>query len=177
MFERTYRLIKLFEKSGSVAGRKKLQKIVYVLQSLGYSYGMDYTYCHYGPYSSQLQFEVDRLAEKGLIDERLFCHTYQYSITKDGQELVKFLDEKKVGTDRIEVPEDLLRELIKQDAQFLELVATIIYVKNLGYDSEKTEQKLRELKPNLMDRYLEALDFINKIGGYACLNGLLRYSD
>ena len=56
---------------------------------------------------------------------------------------------------------------MKQDAQFLELVATIIYVRNLGYDPEETEQKLKVLKPNLMDKYLEALAFIDKVGRYA----------
>ncbi|NPV72680.1 MAG: hypothetical protein HPY89_02550 [Pelotomaculum sp.] len=163
MFEKTHRLIKFFEKSGGITGRKKLQKIVYVLQSLGYPYGMDYIYCHYGPYSPQLQFEVDRLAEKGLINEQYFNQAYQYSITEEGRELGRFLDEKNKGIDRLEVPGELLSELIRQDAQFLELVATIIYIKNLGYGSETTEQKVKELKPHLTDRYSEALTFIEKI--------------
>ncbi|SHM90135.1 hypothetical protein SAMN05660826_02289 [Caldanaerovirga acetigignens] len=58
---------------------------------------------------------------------------------------------------------DLIRELNEQEPSFLELISTIIYLMEMGYNREEIQEKIRNLKPHLFDRYDEAMNFIEKL--------------
>jgi uncharacterized protein YwgA len=54
---------------GQVAGRVRLQKLVFLLDKLGLNSSFDYAYHHYGPYSSGLSDAIDMASAFGMIKE------------------------------------------------------------------------------------------------------------
>ena len=54
---------------GAVTGRIRLQKLVFLLDKLGLGSGFEYTYHHYGPYSSELAEAMDFAKAFGLVRE------------------------------------------------------------------------------------------------------------
>jgi len=63
-------LAKLVHTCGTIEGRKKLQKLVHLLQSTGCGgFTQEFGYLHYGPYSPQLREEVEQLERLGLVKE------------------------------------------------------------------------------------------------------------
>src|SRR5438067_9320640 len=59
-----------------VSGRKKLQKLVHILQELGHPFPEQFEYSHYGMYSRQLRSEMDSLVSDNLITEREGMNQY-----------------------------------------------------------------------------------------------------
>ena len=53
-----------------VNGRKKLQKLVHVLQELGHPFPEPFEYSHYGMHSRQLRSELTSLVTDKLINEK-----------------------------------------------------------------------------------------------------------
>lgn len=85
MFQTTYPLLAFFDHVAVVHGRKKLQKMIHLLKSAGNEFPFKFRYHHYGPYSSQLQSEMNRLVSEGFIVEKLEDGTYTYEITESGR--------------------------------------------------------------------------------------------
>lgn len=164
MFESTHRILELLGALGEISGRKKLQKIVYILNSQGHDISFDFRYHQYGPYSAELQSELNRLAASGLVSEQIINNTYCYAISESGKNVLEFLEDRGLGaSSKLVIPFDLLKLLSSCDAQLLELVATIIYVRRLGLTGNDLKSKIYELKPHLFSRYSEAEDVIEKI--------------
>src|ERR1700733_4786732 len=71
MFSQTTDLImQFFEVAKKVEGRIRLQKIIYILQTKGIvNFELDYKYALYGPYSQDLQLEIDYLKAIGFLKE------------------------------------------------------------------------------------------------------------
>lgn len=56
MTEREVKVAAVLEAAdGELVGRIRLQKVVYLLDQLGFDSGFDYSYHHYGPYSRDLE--------------------------------------------------------------------------------------------------------------------------
>jgi len=54
--------MQFFEIAKKVEGRIKLQKVIYILQTKGLvNFELDYKYALYGPYSQDLQLQIDYL--------------------------------------------------------------------------------------------------------------------
>ncbi len=164
MIEYRYRLLGLLNDTGEIKGRKKLQKMFYIIQSLGYDLDLDYSYHNYGPYSSQLQAELDSLLQEKLIDEEHVSNMYVYKIRGEGKQLLRKLSENGLNGISPSVPVSIIERLKNSEAQFLELVSTIMYLRDLGFSDEELEIKASELKPHLMKYYPGAVDFIKELG-------------
>lgn len=167
MIEYRYRLLELLSKTGEIKGRKKLQKMFYIIQSLGYNLDLDYTYHNYGPYSSQLQAEVDFLFEEELISENRISNMYVYQVREKGEQLLTKLEQSGLTGISPDVPAAIIQKLQDSEAQFLELVATIMYLRDLGFDDDKEIQaKVVELKPHLERYYSNAVIFIEQLQNF-----------
>lgn len=164
MFEEDYKILSLFREMGKIKGRKKMHKIVYLLQHLGHDFGCEYIYCHYGPYSPQLQLKLDRMSQQGIISEEMISGTYEYSSSTRGLGMCDALEKADI-VDKFQVSLDLLRVLNCKDTNLLELASTVIFVKESGYNPTGVFEKVGELKPHLMNRYTEAEEFLNQIFG------------
>lgn len=148
LFDQTYKLLKFFASVKKVYGRKKLQKIIHLMQYNGVEFNMKYSYYHFGPYSSGLQAEVQDMVDKGYIEEAKFGEGYCYSITDKGQEFMKTL-ESLLKEKKFNLPVKNIIELNQHPSQFLEVLSTYVFLLESGYDEKSALSKTKTLKPHL----------------------------
>lgn len=161
MLDNEYALIRLFDVAPTISGRKRFQKVVYLLQQIGIPYTEKFRYHHFGPYSSELQAEMDNLVNYELIDESYTGETYVYKITDKGK---KFSEQYNTLNNRnFELPEQLVRQIIDTDTPVLELASTYAYLLEMGYKREEAVVKAIELKPHLQNRLDEAITLFEDI--------------
>jgi len=145
LFDSTYLLLKLFNQADLIQGRKKLQKMVHLLSSTGTNFPFKFQYHHYGPYSAELQQEIDFMVSYGMLDEIKSSYGYTYQVTDRGREFMNQLDSQYNEN----VNQDLVGSLNQQSSQFLEMVSTYAFLLDSNYDSEGAKKKALELKPHL----------------------------
>lgn len=155
MFQNTYRLLTFVDSAGKIHGRKKLQKMVHLLKSAGTAFQFKYRYHHYGPYSSELQSEMDQLVKQGYLYESQVNGAYQYTITENGLKFKTMLETD--GGYSFELNEDVFKKLLERDTQFLEMFSTYVFLIESGDTQEEAKQKAKQLKPHLADCLDEAM--------------------
>jgi uncharacterized protein len=145
-------VLRLVDVVGKIEGRKKLQKIVHILQSRGFDFPHDFGYLHYGPYSSGLAAEVDALvSSKFVIEQRgVGYEPYVYTPSKTVGALFEYLGETQVPPWR-----SLAISLNSRDANFLESLSTILYLQENGFLGRTLKERFIQLKPTLR-RFFEA---------------------
>ncbi|WP_019851309.1 YwgA family protein [Desulfitobacterium sp. PCE1] len=148
-------LLEIFSK-GEIRGRKKLQKIVYLLEHDGMDAPYRYSYHHYGPYSAQLQEEIEFLVQHNFIEEASRNGTYEYRITDEGERF-----RKQIGQKNVSVNNDLLIKLNAESSQFLEMLSTYIFLLDSGYGQNAARIKAAELKPHLKDLIPKVCEYYN----------------
>src|SRR3990167_6886859 len=82
----------LIDLCGKVEGRTRIQKMVYILQYLGYPLNEDFSYSYFGPYSDELRTEVDILTSVDILQETLKGTTYVYEPTSQMENFLKDSD-------------------------------------------------------------------------------------
>jgi len=137
------KLLSLVGVAGEINGRKKLQKIVYLLQVAGFDFGKTFRYHYFGPYSTDLQLEIDALVDRELLLETRSGSAYSYKVanipSNGNPELFK--------TDQMK---PLIDYLNNYESQELELAATLVYLHENHYgDFDSISKKAKILKPDL----------------------------
>lgn len=140
-------LVYLLSMVSEIAGRKRLQKMVYLLQRTGAPYHEKFSYHHYGPYSSELQAEVDRLVDLALLEEEYNNRCYIYKITKEGESFLE--NYNKIIGDSFDLPQNTISQLMKVNTSVLEMASTYAYLLEMGYKEQDALKKALELKPHL----------------------------
>lgn len=156
------KLMQFFSVADEVTGRKKLQKMIYILQRANVPFEEKYQFHFYGPYSEELTLRVEELSNLGFIDEvkedKSNYFQYRYAITPAGQEfLEQFAIQMPDISERMEI-------LNSQSSRFLELVATMMYFSDLA--KPEVETKIHAVKPkqNYSETEIaEAWEFIGKM--------------
>ena len=160
------RIAQLLRSLGCVDGRKKFQKLVHILQELGYPFDERFEYSYYGMYSSQLRSEIDSLVADKLISERETRDHFgnpSFTFEKSAQ-LDALLDEVGVGLEsEWSVAAKKLNAL---SAQTLEGVSTILYLRRCGLDGEPLRQRLLSLKPHLKDIEAQCFREVESISAF-----------
>ncbi|SFE32469.1 MULTISPECIES: YwgA family protein [Thermoanaerobacteraceae] len=155
-------LIELLRISGKIEGRKKLQKMVYILKNLGADFKEDFYFHYYGPYSDVLTIELEELKSINVIKEDVKEHdsyfpTYTYELS---------IDDIGVKGD-LENYKEVIYRLNSENSRFLELVATIMYFKEeKKYEKEDIIRKIKIVKSdkNYTDEEIKrAFDFLETI--------------
>jgi len=161
MLRNEYALVLLLGSVPKIMGRKRLQKTVYLLQQAGVPFFEKFSYHHYGPYSAELQAEVDRLVDYGLVSETCNNAFYTYEITEEGR---KFLEtyEKVVG-EKFSLPSNIVERLMRASTQVLEMASTYAYLLEMGYKKEEALAKALELKPHLKDFLPDAQALVEQL--------------
>ena len=79
-----YQLAKIVDWAGTLETRKRMQKVVYLLQVAGCPLGADYTLHHYGPYSHDVARLTDEMVQASLLVEKTTSNAvgqqYSYSL-------------------------------------------------------------------------------------------------
>ncbi|MFD2761050.1 YwgA family protein [Lentibacillus juripiscarius] len=156
------KLMQFFSEAKEVTGRKKLQKMIYILQKCNFPFEEKYQFHFYGPYSEELSLRVEELCNLGFIteekEEKSNYFQYRYDITGDG---LDFLHQFQMDMPDMTGQIALLKE---KSSRFLELVSTVLYFDGLSRD--EVIEKVHTVKPkqNYTELELdEAFRFISTI--------------
>lgn len=162
MLQEHAKIVDFISTAEGVTGRKKLQKMIYIMKKMGVPFQEKYEFHIYGPYSEELTARIEELCDIGFISEQLEDKgsyvQYKYEVTKEGMDFRNIL-EKPVLEDTAQAA-----KLNSKSARFLELTATLLYFDDL----ERTEQieKLHAVKGKLNftdDEIVEAFGFIEEL--------------
>lgn len=138
------RLVYFFNVAESVKGRKKLQKLIYILQKCRVPFKEKFQFHFYGPYSEELTLRVEELCNLHLIQEskedKGNYSRYNYSITEEGQ---AFLNQFTLDMPNFLPHIELLQD---KSSRFLELVSTMLFFAD-ELEREAVEEKVNKVKP------------------------------
>ncbi|MDR1160841.1 MAG: hypothetical protein LBK45_00730 [Tannerellaceae bacterium] len=150
----TNKLLNLVNISNAIVGRKKFQKIVYILQCEGVSFHKKFKYYYYGPFSPSLQLEIDELVDRKILIEKMDT-SYSYELNPQTEfESNREMEEKK----------ELILFLNKQETRILELISTIYFLHNEGWEEQRyIKKKIETLKPHLSSLIDESFDIKKEI--------------
>ena len=130
-----YQLATLVDWVGTLETRKRLQKVVYLLQVGGCDLDVEYTLHHFGPYSHDVASLTDEMVQAGLLCEKetanpLAGSSFSYSLSESAKSKLKRLQkspdhQRHLGT--LDKHEQLAKRLLGKDLKKLEFAATIAY--------------------------------------------------
>lgn len=127
---------------GTVVGRTKLQKMVYLLVQAGFESAVPYSYKHYGPYSDAVAAAARDAHLLGFMSEREEMASWggRYSVYSSNNAQGVDLDDPKVRFAAL---------IAAADAVELELAATALFLKLDGVNDAWMETQRR--KPEKSD--------------------------
>jgi hypothetical protein len=145
---------------GTLTGRVRLQKAVYLLKRLGFESGFDFEYHHYGPYSRELDNAVADAKALGVVGEE-FEHRQsdgaQYSVFRLTAELNPEVSEV-FPPDRVG---KLMHLFARTNVTVLELAATANWLveveRSPDWQAEITRRKGIKVQAGRLDRALALL--------------------
>ena len=121
--------------------RKRLQKVVYLLQAAGCPLSADYTLHHYGPYSQEVARLSDEMTQSDLLEEESEPNRvglqYSYDLTEHAKKRLAELEATPQGEQMAEelAPfKEKAKELLKTDLWALEVASTMVYFRQQGHD-------------------------------------------
>ena len=91
MTKQEYFILKFVASVPSIVGRKKLQKLVYLMKFAGVPFEERYFWHYYGPYSADLALQIDTLVNKGLLEEKPSIG-FEYQITDTGKNALRQIE-------------------------------------------------------------------------------------
>ena len=143
-----YQLAKLIHWVGTLETRKRMQKVVYLLQAAGCPFGADFFLHRFGPYSH----DVARLTEELVADrvlsesqsENAAGHQFGYRLTEHGEMLLAAFENRSTiakQLSRTMAPfEDLAKVLANNGLRELEIASTIAYYYQTMPDWDKARE-------------------------------------
>ena len=139
---RLVRLQNLIEASGgTVDGRKKLHKLVYLSQRSGIDYGQAFQFHMYGVYSPSLAQDVEAATAWGLLEEEPSADgAYKIRVSQPA-ETGPFVEDMD-GLRTVET-------LAKESSATLEVLSTIVYLWDFDLRGEDLSRSLRLVKGHL----------------------------
>lgn len=143
--ERLEKLEQFFQwVGGEIAGRKKLQKLIYLGQELGFDFEQEFVFHYYGVYSPSLSRDLKLAQLWNLISESSLKSgigiEYSYKLVKNNISYSCEYEE--------EVKNKIIL-LAHQPATVLEVLSTIVFLDRKGYSKSQIVKKLNELKGHL----------------------------
>lgn len=159
MLQTMHQLLTFFDSVEKVEGRKKLQKMIHLLNNAEQNFPFKYQYYHYGPFSSTLQYEVNRLVEEDYVKETQVNGAYVYAITEKGRKFKELLERE--GKFHFNFDRDLLQSMSHEESQFLEVVSTYAFLIESGDSFEQAKSRTAQLKSHLSGYLENAIQFYN----------------
>ena len=130
MTKEEYYLLKFVAAVRVLVGRKKLQKIIFLMKHGGLPIEDRFFWHYYGPYSADLALQIDTLVNKKWFDERHSSGGYTYKITKEGREVLEKIEGDKANRTVMGSVTPLIKKFCNL-AEFrvadLEKAASVIY--------------------------------------------------
>ena len=162
------KLARVIDACGGVDGRVKLQKIAYLLKSMGYDLPFDdFWIRQYGPYSRAVACSTDLLASGGFVKETEFglgmtnpsgeqAKRYSYEVSDSIKPLLHTHFDLPAPKDKPPIDE-IGPELRQVDRATLEVAATKLFLeREEERDGEALEAELQRLKGHLAESFAKA---------------------
>ena len=145
---------------GEIVGRKRVQKLIYILQSIRVIPKIyEYSWNHYGVYSPEIAQDIEQGEWLGLFrEDEIPGSDYSGYKTRlnnmQGWNLKKFPSKKQ----------KLIQEINSLDVRLLEVISSIIYFKEKGHTEDEIKNLLSVYKGHLRRFFREAYDWIKNNG-------------
>jgi uncharacterized protein YwgA len=131
-----FQLAKIVNWAGTLKTRKRLQKVVYLLQSSGAPIKADYTLHHYGPYASDVAHLTDQMVQTGLLVEQeesnMIGKQFSYKLSAAAAQQLAELEKKPEMIAPFAPFEATAKKLINADLKILEIASTVAYFHKQG---------------------------------------------
>ncbi len=148
-----YQLAKIVEWAGTLRARKRMQKLIYLLQAAGCPLDVDYDLHHYGPYSEDVARTTDEMVREKLLGETTETYSYgeqySYSLSDEATRQISEYESSARGSGparEMASFESLARKLYQIDLKELEVAATIVFFRKQGHDWAAAVKKTQEFK-------------------------------
>jgi hypothetical protein len=148
-----YQLAKLVDWAGTLRNRKRLQKVVFLLQASGCPFDAEYTLHHYGPYSQEVARLSDEMVQTQLLKEESQPNQvglqYSYHLTDHAKASLAALEATLEGKQMVAplIPfEQRARELLGTDLWELEVASTLVYFRQQGHDWQDSVERTCKFK-------------------------------
>ncbi|ELK49002.1 UNVERIFIED_CONTAM: YwgA family protein [Halobacillus marinus] len=132
MLENHAKLMQFFSSTDEIVGRKKLQKMIYILKKCDIPFEERYQFHFYGPYSEELTLRVEEMCNLGFIretrEEKKNYYQYRYQLTDSGRQ---FLTHYEMNLPPLHAQ---IAEMNGRSSRFLELVSTMLFFEDLPKD-------------------------------------------
>ncbi len=153
----------LLETTGEICGRKKLQKIVHLLQNLkAVPFGYSFQFSFFGPYSADLKEDVSSLAREELVletrSETELGNPYRFAA---GEKMKRLLQDVAVASMEDWAP--LAQDLNRRTAEELEGLSTVLFLQKIGWTGAELSEQFALLKPRLSQNFPQYLQGLEKL--------------
>lgn len=161
-------LMQLFASANHISGRTKVQKIVFLMQSMGFPFGQRFRYHLHGPYAQSVTNNISQLVKLGLIAESPvevgLGTRFDYSALPELEGFLRELPASEPTSPHVDSFDEALAELNAQDPAILELTATAVYLLNHA-DVPRNDlgSELAKRKPRLAAHIDQALAYLEKL--------------
>lgn len=152
----------------AIEGRKRLQKIIYLLQAAGFPADANFILHHYGPYSRDVSQTSDELVALGILEEKpcaaQWGTVYRYELTEHGRQLLQ-----KTTSSRLEELERFhafSEELKNVSTRQLEIGSTIAFFHrhlNNWDEAVSSACKMKNVQSDVDSDLKPALDVARRI--------------
>ena len=154
-------LIALLLQAGKgISGRKRIQKVMYLIDNLGWNSISDYKFHFYGTYSETLAQDVQDMVANGWIREAQHGDLYSYNIPYNRQNLANGFVARLRSRDgrRTDLTMAFAREVGQYSTEMLEVVSTLVYVKKArpNITNDELVRVSLSLKPQFEERQFRA---------------------
>lgn len=162
MLQEHAKIVDFIAATEGITGRKKMQKMIYILKKMGVPFQEKYEFHIYGPYSEELTARVEELCDMGFLSEELEDKgsyvQYKYSVTKEGSDFRNTLKESVLDNPAYAA------KLNEKSGRFLELTATLLYFDQLERSEQIQKLHVVKGKLNFTDEEIEeAFGFIEEL--------------
>lgn len=148
-----YQLAKIVNWAGTLETRKRMQKVVYLLQVAGCPLEVNYSLHHYGPYSQEVARLTDEMVQAGILSETATRNAvgqqFSYSLSDSARNNLAVFESSPTGRTQAAQLDDSLRDkrwLLEQDLKELEYAATIVFFCQQGHDWASAINKMCQFK-------------------------------
>jgi uncharacterized protein YwgA len=148
-----YQLARIVEWVGTFRSRKRMQKLVFMLQAAGCPLDADYDLHHYGPYSQDVALLTGQMVGQRLMEETKEAHSYgeqySYTLSDDARRQISEYEAGPRGSDpagEMAKFRVLAQELYHADLRELEVASTVVFFRKQGFDWETAIEKTRQFK-------------------------------
>ena len=171
IFEKYAIVCKVIDACGTLSGRKKFHKIMYICKESNYPIHETFKWANYGVYSSELSGEIEALQNSGFVNEAQSENssytTYDYTVSDDGK---IFLDKMKkdllqnCDKELFDRFLNLVKRLNQYSSRDLELFSSIIFLSKDAEEQEDLIPFLEYLKPKYpRNEIVEGIDAVGKL--------------